>query len=841
MTFARYFVNHYPILARFRKIFFYFLLAAGVFFATLTGIVYLFKDRIINQFIREANKNLSTKVKIEKTDISWFERFPNLSIVLTNVYVEDSHEGIYPLLTAEKVSFQLKTAEALRGNLLIQGLQISGSETKLKINAEGINNYTITTNNQSSQGEGVRFALENVRLTNTRVDYVDLRSNEEYRFHSEQLRATIDARHDIYDIEAKGIVTTEKIRVRQVELFNGKTFRINSDLIYNDLLRKLTINPSELVLRSSEFLVEGEYEWKDKAIIDLSAEGKNTDIQTLLSLMPESVSSNFEKYRSKGDMRFTANLKGTIERNSSPALTVSFGFQEATIYHPEYKTRIEHANLEGSFASAHVANPEEAVLILKNINGRLNGKTFLSNLTVQNFSDSQVQLDFKGELDAASLADLYPVKELTGVSGAVVADINFKGRLSWLEKRTTARQATAQGSIELNALNFAYGKERIPIREINGSLQFNNNDLALSNVRARVGNSDFLVNGFLKNAITFLLFENQPIGIEADLKSRFLDLDELFALGFAKGEGSSVPDEYEFKISDDINVRFNCDIGSLRYKKFHAKNIAGDLQVSHQTATSRNIRLESMGGTIAVSGKVDAGNPKMIGVSSAAKLGGIYLDSVFYVFENFNQSFIRDAHLKGQAYADVDLRMILNPALRLFSETLVSDIGVVIRNGELNEFEPIKKLDKYLDDESLNKVRFSDLRNEIHIEKKKIYIPKMEVLTNVTNLSISGTHTLDQQIDYRIVTPLRSYRKINLGEARTAIEDNGPGQSKLFLKIAGTTDNYRVVYDTESVRKKISEDLKNEVTELKEIFRNKGAKQEKEVELEEEDYFDWEN
>lgn len=816
------------------------MLAAGVFFATLTGIVFLFKDRIINQFIREANKNLTTKVKIEKTDISWFERFPNLSIVLTNVYVEDSHEGIYPLLTAEKVSFQLKVAEALRGNLLIHGLQITGSETKLKINAEGINNYTITTNTQSGKGEGVRFALENVRLTDTRVDYVDLRSNEEYRFHSEQLRATIDAQQDIYDIEAEGTVTTEKIRIRQVEVFNGKTFRIKSDLIYNDQLRKLTINPSELGLRSSEFLVEGEYEWKDEAIIDLHVEGKNTDIQTLLSLMPESVARNFEKYRSKGDMRFTANLKGAIERNSSPALTVSFGFQEATIYHPEYKTRIEHANLEGSFASAHVADPAEAVLILKNINGRLNGKTFLSNLTIQNFSDPQVQLEFKGELDAASLADLYPVKELTGVSGALVADMSFSGRLSWLEKRTTAKKATAQGSIELNAMNFAYGKERIPIREINGSLQFNNNDLALSNVRARVGNSDFLVNGFLKNAITFLLFENQPVGIEADLKSRFLDLDELFAMGFAKGEGS-VPSEYEFRISEDLNVRFNCDIGSLRYKKFHAKNIAGDLQVSHQTAASRNIRLESMGGTIAVSGRVDARNPKMIGVSSTAKLGGIYLDSVFYVFENFNQSFIRDAHLKGQAYADVDLRMILNPALRLFSETLVSDIGVVIRNGELNDFEPIKKLDKYLDDESLNKVRFSDLRNEIHIEQKKIYIPKMEVLTNVTNLSISGTHTLDQQIDYRIVTPLRSYRKINLGEARAAIENNGAGQSKLFLKIAGTTDNYRVVYDSESVRKKISEDLKNEVTELKEIFRNKGAKQEKEPELKEDDYFDWEN
>ena len=70
-------------------------------------------------------------------------------------------------------------------------------------------------------------------------------------------------------------------------------------------------------------------------------------------------------------------------------------------------------------------------------------------------------------------------------------------------------------------------------------MQFNNNDLALSNVSGKLGNSDFLLNGFFKNIITFLLFENQPIGIETDLKSNFLDVDQLFALGFEKPEGRS--------------------------------------------------------------------------------------------------------------------------------------------------------------------------------------------------------------------------------------------------------------------------------------------------------------
>jgi hypothetical protein len=115
----------------------------------------------------------------------------------------------------------------------------------------------------------------------------------------------------------------------------------------------------------------------------------------------------------------------------------------------------------------------------------------------------------------------------------------------------------------------------------------------------------------------------------------------------------------------------------------------------------------------------------------------------------------------------------------------------------------------------------------------------MEVRTNVTSIKVSGTHTLDQHIDYRIIAPLRNNKNINSQEAKEALQEDGSGQSKLFLKIVGTTDDYRIVYDTESVKKKIASDLKKEVKELKEAFKNKGTKEKKELELEEEEYFDW--
>src|SRR5690606_26405820 len=104
----------------------------------------------------------------------------------------------------------------------------------------------------------------------------------------------------------------------------------------------------------------------------------------------------------------------------------------------------------------------------------------------------------------------------------------------------------------------------------------------------------------------------------------------------------------------NVNLNFNCNIQSLRYKRFHGQRIHGDLLVRNQMAVSRNLSLQTMGGALQLSGIVDAKNSKAIDVVSTLRLNGIHLDSVFYVFENFNQTFIQDKHLKGKATADVN-------------------------------------------------------------------------------------------------------------------------------------------------------------------------------------------
>lgn len=828
---------------RYRKILLYTGLAAAVVLAALSLSVFLFKDRIVGEFIRNANTYINTPIRLKKIDVSLFRHFPDLSIVFYDVYIEDSHPGEYPLLTADRIAFRMNPWEVYRGKYNIRGLSLTNSEATLKIDENGINNYTVTKTPAGGSGTtAISLALEDIKLESTSFIFSNREANENLSFTSKQLVASIRSDGSVYSISADGELKTESIVVDGGAYLSGKLFRIDSEVIYNDEKRSLLVKPSRLDLNKGRFRVSGSYEWKGEPAIELSVEGENTDIQTLFSLLPEKIASRFDRYQSKGEIYFKAVISGVFAKESSPGLKVDFGFDNATIFHPDYQSRIEKARLKGRFESSDLSDERFATLRLDNLEGLLNTQPFRAALAIRNFSDPDVSCSFTGKVDAGALFGFYPVENVSEVSGSLLADVSFRGKTELLRKKTTAQNVATLGSIELQGINLKYGSRKVPVKDLKGSLQFSNNDLAMSNVSGKYGNTDFLLNGFFKNVITFLLFEGQPIGIEADLKSRLVDADQLFEIGYGSGGQSSQGDsggDYEFDISKNVYLNFNCDISSLRYKKFHAEKIRGDLLVKNKVAVSRKLSFSTMGGKLEMSGIVDSNNPKAIDVLCSSKLSGIHLDSVFYVFENFGQDFIHNRHLKGQVTADVNLEMVLNQNLRLFSETLIADISAAIKNGELNNFEPMRKLNKYLDDEGLSRLRFSDLNNDIHIENKTVYIPQMDIRSNVTDIRISGTHTFDQRIDYRVVTPLRGKSRATAGEASNAIGEDGKGQLKLFLKITGTTENYRIAYDTEAVKKKIISDLKKEVKELKDAFRHKETQKKKEVEVQEDEYFDW--
>jgi hypothetical protein len=306
------------------------------------------------------------------------------------------------------------------------------------------------------------------------------------------------------------------------------------------------------------------------------------------------------------------------------------------------------------------------------------------------------------------------------------------------------------------------------------------------------------------------------------------------------GEGEPGEYYYSFEISPKLQLSFNCDIEKLNFRRFHGKKLKGNLKVNGQVAETRNVIVEALGGKMKMDALVDGRKKEHVFVKTVSSFERIDIDSIFYVFNNFNQDFLVDNNLRGQIYADLKTSMVFDEKLRLKPASIVSDLEISIKNGELNNFAPMQNLSRFIDEKSLTRLRFSDLKNNIHIENEIIFLPPMEVKSNVSTLLIGGTHSFDQVIDYRLHVPLKSvFKKAkDTGQGFEGVEKDGVGGARLFLTIKGTTQDYKIGYDTEAVKQKIKKDIKNEGKELREVIKNKGKPQ-KEIELEEEEYFDF--
>ncbi len=638
---------------------------------------------------------------------------------------------------------------------------------------------------------------------------------------------------------------TKRIQIQEDTYFQDKQLSLKTKFRYDDKNQQITIIPSQVFINQSSFLVEGTFTSQGEDEIDIKVAGEKANVQTILSLFPQNTYEKYKVYTSKGDIYFNGTLKGNFSKNVSPALVIHFGCKNASFYHPEYKKSIENVSLTGSFKSTAIEDLSKAHLELADVVGVLEGKKFSGDFSLRNFADYYLKARFVGEVNVKSLLQFFPVDAIRTADGIADLNIAVNGRINDLKNASTTKNVVTSGEILLKSLQFTLVESTLKYHDFNGSFIFNNNDLAISAFSGKIGNSKFLLNGFFKNIISFLAFKDQPISIEADLESDYIDLDELLAADANNTKTANTAEkdnqeyEYAFTISPKVTLAFNCDVDKVKLRRFTGKNLKGQLKVDNQKLLANNITVNAAGGKMKLDAGVDARKKDFIEVRTWSSFQNISIDSMFYIFENFNQDFLVDKHLKGQIFADMSNYMIFDSKLRFNTAKLVTDLEISIRNGELNDFEPMQQLSKYVEEKSLSRMRFSDIKNNIHIENRTIFLPEMEIKSNVTTIAIKGTHTFDQHIDYQLRVPLRTMSKKDKDEAFGAIEDDGVGKSKLFLTIKGTTEDYIIAYDTKAVRLKIKDDIKKERQELKEVFENKGKEKKKVKELNEDEYFDF--
>ena len=194
--------------------------------------------------------------------------------------------------------------------------------------------------------------------------------------------------------------------------------------------------------------------------------------------------------------------------------------------------------------------------------------------------------------------------------------------------------------------------------------------------------------------------------------------------------------------------------------------------------------------------------------------------------ENFGQEYFVAENIKGKATVAIDFASIWDQQLKLKKDQLYVLADLNMTQGELINYQPAMALSKFIEVDELEHIRFSKLATQIEIKDETISIPQTDIHSSALDLTISGTHTFDNHIDYRFKMLMSDvlWRKAKSKKKETSefgyIEDDGLGRTTLYLHMTGTVKDYKITYDTKSLRDQWKNDLKEEKQTVKQLLKN---------------------
>lgn len=797
-----------------------------------------YQDEIISLFVREANKHIQTPVDVKQVNFSMFRQFPDITISLRNVVMDESFPATdRKLLRAGSVRFTFSLWNILHKQYVVKNIQLEKAALLIRYNEAGEPNFRVLSG--EGKHSGTFFDLENILLKDVQVHYEHARTGVMVDLFTPSSRFKIkgEAQRLIFDLS--GQLMIEYVRIQGKSYFKKKDVDIDARITYLSDSAVTRFENGDLTIDGAFFSVLGEVKSRDKTM-HLNIKGRNTTFNTLLSLLPSEYAQPYKRYKSRGKVFINAVLDGRYDLSHGLNVDVSFGSKNASFYHPKIKKGLKEVGFNGRFFNGAENRSKTFELRIDGFSCRLDGQPVTGNLKLRNFDDYFLKFNVKGLVDVQSLLNIFPNKKVRSAYGKMNIDLNGSGRLSDLNVPKKRDRFHANGAVELRNISFILNGERLPFNSFNGSFIFSENDLAISNFTGNVGSSDFELNGFFKHITSWIFSKDQKISVVADLHSEFLDFDELLKSNFASRDTTNQKDKkYQFRISPDLQIKFNCVVSEVKFRRFTGRDIRGDLSIDDRIATFDHIRFHSLGGLARFSGSVSNKDDNRIELIADGDMKGIAIDSMFYVFNNFNQDWIVDRNLRGQITANVNTYLRFNKYMKLDTRSMIADIHATVNNGKLIDFEPAQRLSAFIESETLSNLEFSNMQNDIRVANQTVYIPKMGIQTNVSNISISGTHTFDQQIDYHISVPLVLF--LNDGKKRRFAED-AVDAGRLFLNVKGTTSDYKVAYDTEALKREIKNEITNEGAEWKELLKKKGGDDTSPVAepaLEEEEYFEF--
>ncbi len=721
----------------------------------------IFKDEIKEMVIKEVNKSLKAELSVGDFDLTFISTFPNMTIELidTKLIGLNEFKGV-TLADIKSVRAHVGFWDVVSGSdLEIDEIHITEPKFDVRVLQSGLANYDIVKSEEEMTPEELEepsnfsLALHEYSITNGTINYSDDASNMHAKIVNLNHSGYGDLTADVIDFKTNTSMDELTFDMDGISYLAA----VKTDAVVNLLMEfkenssKYTLKDNEIKLNALAFSINGFYEMlENKDNMDLKLDASKATFKDFLSLIPTFYQSGYESMVTSGNLTLDAHVKGELDDKNTPGWDANMAVSNASIKYPDLPGKISNIQMKAGSKFPGGENLDKMTVDVTKFYAKFDQNTLDANLSLRNLmTDPFIQSKILANINLASLKNYIPMAEGESYSGILDADVNIKGRMSSLEKEDF-EAFTAEGFFTLSKMLYKSPDLPDDVAIEKMKFTFSPKNLALNELNATMGKSDFAMSGAIDNYFGYFLRDEVLKG-NFSFNSNYLDLDKLVpASETTEAETETAATEATEPVLIPANIDFNLltDIKTLRYNGMDIKNVKGGVTLREEVATLDNLTMNTMGGTVGLKGNYNTKNhakPKMDIGFSLKEVDINQLATNFLTIEKL-------APITKHAFGNISANFNMNTDLTASFEPILSSINCL---GDLSSnsltvkgFKNLEKLESVTKLKNISNQTINNFKTKFKIQDGKISLTPFNVNLGKIGTDVSGYTTLDQKMDY---------------------------------------------------------------------------------------------
>ncbi|HEY0261753.1 MAG TPA: AsmA-like C-terminal region-containing protein, partial [Chitinophagales bacterium] len=709
-----------------------------VLLGALIGSVFLFQDKLKRIAIEQVNQHVKVPIDVKGgIDVTFLSSFPSVSVNLNDVRVSDQLRKNEKLITVEKVSLLFNLYEVFDANKKIREIVLENGTLFLLEDASGKMNFDILK--ESNDTASSVLELQSVLFKNIDLSYKNVPNKLLLKAEVKRLNLHGNFGDKILTLKNDADFKWNFLRIKNDTFNINKPVKLALNLTIDKTKKNTRFKNSTLKIGDNDFAVNGNVNTKFAAFTELNFDinCKGEEISSLISLLPNSVQQNLQGAKGTGEYAIDISISGRSGKNESPKIQVAASLKNGTLEIPRLKNEIKNVNFQLTYDN------KKEVLSLQHFNATFQDKPIEFSLLALDLN-SEIQFDLRanGIANFQALQSFIPNQFIKDADG----EIEFKSfqLLGKLNEEKQLIPASLNGSGSFTFHNAQLQSGNVLYNNINGTLTYKNDFLEAENFTVDFLKSQFTFNGNIRNILPYIIEKikrenNTALTLDGEVDIKNFNLTEM--LKAFQREEKEKQESIDLREIFNINGNLKLTIDAFRYEKLVFEDVKTSVLLSDGQLKMNSFYCRAMGGELTNAGVINFTAKKEMILDGNLQIKQMELPKIFEQSDNFGQTTLTNKHIKGAINADVSYHAVFDDYKNINLPKLTATLNCSISKGELVNFEPLREASAFIRLEDLNRIYFSDLKNQLIIKNSKVEIPQMEIQSSALNLLLNGSHT----------------------------------------------------------------------------------------------------